>query len=221
MQFHLQPAVDRFKALEDDAIRSEFRQKLQGYVNLYAFMSQIMPWCDPALEMLYSFGRFLLPHLPLDRDDERVKISDEVSLQYYRLQRTYTGEITLREGEPEGVKSPTDVGTGRAKEEKAPLSEIIQVLNERFGTEFTEEDRLFFEQIREKATANEQVVKLRQANPFDKFQLGLRQLIESLMVQRMAENDKIVTRYMDDREFGEAAFGVLSKAIYESIPVGD
>jgi type I restriction enzyme R subunit len=184
-------------------------------------MSQIMPWCDPALEMLYSFGRFLLPHLPLDRDDERVKISDEVSLQYYRLQRTYTGEITLREGEPEGVKSPTDVGTGRAKEEKAPLSEIIQVLNERFGTEFTEEDRLFFEQIREKATANEQVVKLRQANPFDKFQLGLRQLIESLMVQRMAENDKIVTRYMDDREFGEAAFGVLSKAIYESIPVGD
>jgi type I restriction enzyme R subunit len=221
MQFHLQPAVDRFKALEDDAIRSEFRQKLHGYVNLYAFMSQIMPWCDPALEMLYSFGRFLLPHLPLDRDDERVKISDEVSLQYYRLQRTYTGEITLREGDPEGVKSPTDVGTGRAKEEKAPLSEIIQVLNERFGTEFTEEDRLFFEQIREKATANEQVVKLRQANPFDKFQLGLRQLIESLMVQRMAENDKIVTRYMDDREFGEAAFGVLSKAIYESIPVGD
>jgi type I restriction enzyme R subunit len=221
MQFHLQPAVDRFKAMEDDAVRSEFRQKLQGYVNLYAFMSQIMPWCDPALEMLYSFGRFLLPHLPLDRDDERVKISDEVSLQYYRLQRTYTGEITLREGEPEGVKSPTDVGTGRSKEEKAPLSEIIQVLNERFGTEFTEEDRLFFEQIREKATANEQVVKLRQANPFDKFQLGLRQLIESLMVQRMAENDKIVTRYMDDREFGEAAFGVLSKAIYESIPDGD
>ncbi|RPJ34536.1 MAG: type I restriction endonuclease subunit R, partial [Verrucomicrobiaceae bacterium] len=221
MQFHLQPAVDRFKAMVDDAIRSEFRQKLQGYVNLYAFMSQIMPWCDPALEMLYSFGRFLLPHLPLDRDDERVKISDEVSLQYYRLQRTYTGEITLREGEPEGVKSPTDVGTGRAKEEKAPLSEIIQVLNERFGTEFTEEDRLFFEQIREKATANEQVVKLRQANPFDKFQLGLRELIESLMVQRMAENDKIVTRYMDDREFGEAAFGVLSKAIYEAIPGGD
>lgn len=62
------------------------------------------------------------------------------------------------------------------------------------------------------------MVKLRQANPFDKFQLGLRQLIESLMVQRMAENDKIVTRYMDDREFGEAAFGVLSKSIYEAIP---
>jgi hypothetical protein len=127
--------------------------------------------------------------------------SDEVGLQYYRLQRIYSGEIELKEGGPEGVKSPTDVGTGRAKEEKAPLSEIIQVLNERFGTNFTDEDRFFFEQIREKATANEQVVKLRRANPFDKFQLGLRQLIEDLMVQRMTDNDKIVTRYMDDEEF--------------------
>ena len=221
MQLHLQPAVDRFKAMDDEPKRSEFREKLNGYVNIYSFMSQIMPYGDPALEMLYSFGRFLLPHLPLDRDTERVKIGDEVGLQYYRLERIYSGEITLRDGEPEGVKSPTDVGTGKAKEEKLPLSEIIKVLNERFGTNFTDEDRFFFEQIREKATANEQVVKLRRANPFDKFQLGLRQLIEELMVQRMADNDKIVTRYMDDKEFGDAAFTVLSKAIYDSIPTED
>ena len=116
------------------------------------------------------------------------------------------------------MKSPTDVGTGKAKEEKAPLSEIIKVLNDRFGTNFAEEDRFFFEQIREKAITNEQVIKLRRANPFDKFQLGLRQLIDDLMVQRMAENDRIVTRYMDDKDFGDAAFTVLSKTIYDSIP---
>ena len=221
MLLHLQPAVDRFKALADETRRSEFREKLNGYVNIYSFLSQIMPYGDSALEMLYSFGRLLLPRLPLDRDTERVKLGDEVELQYYRLERIYSGEITLREGEPEGVKSPTDVGTGKAKDERVPLSEIIKVLNERFGTNFTDEDRFFFEQIREKATSNDQVVKLRRANPFDKFQLGLRQLLEDLMVQRMADNDKIVTRYMDDKEFGDAAFTVLSKAIYDSIPADD
>ena len=41
------------------------------------------------------------------------------------------------------------------------------------------------------------------------------------MVQRMADNDKIVTRYMDDKEFGAAAFTLLSKAIYDSIPTGE
>ncbi len=218
MQLHLQPAVDRFKAIGDDVKRSDFREKLNGYVNIYSFMSQIIPYGDSALEMLYSFGRFLLPHLILDRDTERVKLGDEVGLQYYRLQRIYSGEITLKEGEPEGVKSPTDVGTGKGKDVRVPLSEIIQVLNERFGTNFTEADRFFFEQIREKAVTSDTVIKLRRANPFDKFQLGLRQLIEDLMVQRMADNDKIVTRYMDDKEFGSAAFAVLSKAIYESIP---
>ena len=218
MQLHLQPAVDRFKAIEDETQRSKFRETLNAYVRIYAFLSQIIPYGDPDLEMLYSYGRFLAPHLPLDRDTEPVKLGDEVGLQYYRLQRFYSGEITLNEGEPEGVKSPTDVGTGKAKEEKVPLSEIIKVLNERFGTNFTDEDRFFFEQIREKATGNEQVIKLRRANPFDKFQLGLRQVIEGLMVQRMSDNDKIVTRYMDDKDFGSAAFAVLSKAIYDSIP---
>lgn len=106
----------------------------------------------------------------------------------------------------------TDCVTG------SPISE--KQLPARFASpaEFNEEDRLFFEQIQEKARNTDRIVKLRQANPFDKFQLGLRQMIEDLMIQRISENDKIVTRYMDDKEFGDAAFGVLSKSIYESIP---
>lgn len=218
MQRHLQPAVDRFNALADEAKRTEFRDKLAGYVRIYSFLSQVLPYGDAALEMLYSYGKLLLPHLHLDRDQTRVKIGDEVGLQFYRLQRVFSGEIDLKVGEPPGVKSPTEVGTGRAKEEKAPLSEIIQVLNERFGTAFTDEDRFFFEQIREKAANDEQVIQLRRANPFEKFQIGLRQLIADLMVQRMGENDKIVTRYMDDQEFSAAAFQILSRTIYDTIP---
>jgi type I restriction enzyme, R subunit len=217
MQRHLQPAVDRFKALEDEGKRSEFREKLRGFVTIYAFLSQVLPYGDPALEMLYSYGRFLLPHLPLDRDTERVKLGDEVRLQYYRLQRIYSGEITLEQGEPEGVKSPTNVGSGKAKDEKVPLSEIIQILNERFATNFIDEDRLFFEQIREKASKNPQVIQTALANPLDKFQLGIRRVIEEFMVQRMNENDKIVTRYMEDPEFQNAAFPILAKAIFETV----
>ncbi len=136
------------------------------------------------------------------------------------MQRVYSGAIDLKDGDGEeyGVKSPTDVGSSKAKEEKAPLSEIIDVLNDRFGTNFTEEDRLFFEQIKEKAANTPEVVRLRQANSFDKFQLGLRQMLEELMIQRMGENDKIVSRYMDDKTFEDAAFAVLSKVIYETIP---
>jgi type I restriction enzyme R subunit len=167
--------------------------------------------------MLYSFGRFLLPHLPLDRDTERVKLGDEVTLEFYRLQRIFSGEIPLQGGDIKGVKGPTAVGTGKTKDEKVPLSEIIETLNERFATSFTEEDRLFFEQIKERASKNPQVIQTALANPLDKFQLGIRKFIEEFMVQRMGENDKIVTRYMDDPEFQNAAFPILAKAIFEAV----
>lgn len=217
MQRHLQPAVDRFKAIEDDEVRSAFRDKLSGYVRMYSFLSQILPYTDQDLEKLYSYGRFLIPHLPLDRDNTVVKIGNEVELQYYRLQRVSSGPIDLKVGEAVGVYGPVDVGTGKAKEEKAPLSEIIQVLNERFGTSFTEEDALFFEQIKARATANNQVIQTAMANPLDKFQLGVRKLLEDLMIQRMAENDKIVTRYMDDGEFQRTAFPILAREIFDAI----
>lgn len=135
-----------------------------------------------------------LPHLLLDRDTTIVKVGDEVALQYYRLERVFSGAIEIKEGDAQDVESPTEVGTGKAKEEKAPLSEIIEVLNERFGTQFGEEDRLFFQQFKERACRTEQIVKTALANPLDKVELGISKLIADLMIERMAENDRIVTR---------------------------
>ena len=115
------------------------------------------------------------------------------------------------------VYGPTGVGSRKAKDEKAPLSEIIEVLNERFGTQFSEEDRLFFQQIKEKACKSEQVIQTAMANPLDKFELGIRKLIEGLMIERMSENDKIVTRYMADHDFRNSAFPILAKEIFEAV----
>ncbi len=129
MERHLQPAVDRFKALEDDEKREEFRSKLDAFVRLYAFLGQIIPYADEDLEMLYSFGRLLIPHLPREGGTTPVKLGDEVELRYYRLQRISSGAISLKDEQTAYVKSPTEVGTGKAKDEEAPLSEIIRVLN--------------------------------------------------------------------------------------------
>ena len=41
--------------------------------------------------------------------------------------------------------------------------------------------------------------------------------MESLMMQRMSENDDIVTRYMDDAEFQKVVFPLLARDIYRVI----
>ena len=210
----LQPARDRFQSLDEDD-QTAFRDHLSAFVNLYAFLSQIIPYGDSELERLSSFGRLLLPSL-LPTREEPIQLGDEVSLEYYRLERVSSGAILLEEPETY-VVSPSAVGTGNPEDEKAPLSEIIERLNQRFSTEFTDEDRLFFEQVRERALRDEDVRKIAVANPFDKFSLGIRERLGQLMIERMGENDALVTRYLSDPEFQEVAFSVLAREIFQAV----
>ena len=212
----LQPAVDRFRSLEEDE-QTDFRDKLNAFVNLYAFLSQIIPYADIDLERLSAYGRALLPHLRADRDDDAIHLGDDVELEYYRLQRMSSGTISIAEGEPEYVASPTEVGTGDPEEEKAPLSEIIERLNDRFGTEFTDADRLFFEQIKESAVQNEGIRQTALANPLDKFKLGVRGQIQHLMYQRMGDNDALVSRCMNEPEFQSIVFEGLIQEIFKAV----
>jgi type I restriction enzyme R subunit len=216
LQKHLQSAVERYKQLEHDEDRDKFRDKLKAYVRLYAFVTQLISYTDQEQEMLYSFGRFLLPHIhPSDSRDAYPE--KDVELQYYRLQKVMEGSIDLSDGEEVKVKSPTDTGTRKAQEEDKPLSEIIETLNERFGTDFSEADRLFFEQIKETALQDESVLKTAAANPLDKFELGIEQIIKDIMMKRLKENDKIVTRYMDDQKFQKVISHILAKDIYTEL----
>jgi type I restriction enzyme, R subunit len=60
----LQPALDRFDALETDDERKEFRAALRDFVRLYSLLAQIVLPGDCDLERLYRYGRALLRRLP-------------------------------------------------------------------------------------------------------------------------------------------------------------
>ena len=62
-----------------------------------------------------------------------------------------------------------------------------------------------------------------QANTYDKFALGFRPQLGKLMVERMGENDAIVTRYLDDADFQQTASEVLAREVYKAVgePAGE
>ena len=219
LEAHLQPAVGRFGDLDEDE-QMVFRDRLSAFVHLYAFLSQVIPYGDSDLERLSSYGRILLPHLQPDHDADAVHLGDDVELEYYRLQRVSQVSIAIAEEGGVYVTGPGEMGSGDPEDEQAPLSEIIERLNERFGTSFTDEDRLFFEQVRERAVRDEDVRNLASANTFEKFALGLRPQLEKLMIGRMADNDAIVTRYLDDSDFRELATEVLAREIFAAVEDG-
>lgn len=82
MKKQTQPAVDRFRGLPDEEKRQEFRDRLAAFVQLYAFLSQVIPYGDAELEMLYAFGRHLQRDLGPGRDPTVVNLGGDVDLRW-------------------------------------------------------------------------------------------------------------------------------------------
>ncbi len=213
---YLDPARDRFQALESED-QENFRKTLRSYVRLYAFATHIMSFTDADLEKLYTFGRFLLLRLPKPEETDDLHIDEEIQLAFYRIQKTSEGDITLMKESEGEVYGPTDAGKGHQDDEKAPLSEIIELLNDRFGTDFKPEDQLTIEQFVADAKADAEIQKRARANPFDNFALALRQPMEGLIIDRMGRNESLVTRYLNDPEFQDVLFTEMAKRIYDEV----
>jgi type I restriction enzyme R subunit len=137
----LDPVVARYEE-RTRADKEDFRKHLGDYVRLYAFLSQLLTFTDTDLEKLYQFTRHLRRKLPVPPDDLPREITNNINMDSYRIQQTSTGEIKLISEDGE-LKPISDLGTGRPTEEElAPLSEIVTYINEHFGTEFTNEDKV-------------------------------------------------------------------------------
>ncbi|EGV31243.1 Restriction endonuclease, type I, EcoRI, R subunit/Type III [Thiorhodococcus drewsii AZ1] len=216
----LDAVVERFQEHDEEA-REEFRGQLTAYRNLYAFLSQIIPYQDSDLERLYAFVRNLLAKLPPPGDGQGFVLDDEVALRFFRLQQMTEGSIDLSQGEPYPLKGPTDVGTGGVRDEAVALSSLIERLNERFGTDFTEADQLFFDQIRVSAEIDEDIVEAARANNFSNFAAYLDRMLDELFIARMEGNEEIFSRVMTDAEFRSAAHEHLAHEIFRRVREND
>ncbi len=211
--------VARFEALDEEK-QELFRGELTAYRNLYSFMSQIIPFQDADLEKLYAFVRLLIPRLPKRGIGPAVVLDDEVNLRYYRLQKTSDGSITLSAGDRGVVPAPTSVGTGKDRHEEIELSRLIDVVNQRFGTDFKPVDQLFFDQIREEAVADTAIQQAAMANSLENFGYVFDKALEDKFIDRMDQNQEIFARYMNDKDFQKIVAEWMRKQVYEQVRQG-
>src|SRR5439155_15584017 len=99
------------------------------------------------------------------------------------------GSITLNDGAARKLDGPADLGSGVLHEQPVPLSQLIDVVNERFGTDFNQADQLFFDQIVEAALVDDGLRQAAAVNPGDKFELLFKNVLEKLFVDRMDQNE--------------------------------
>jgi len=221
MNAALDPAVSRFALLQKEKKDEAelWHGKVQAFRNLFGFLAQVIPYQDSDLERLYVFLRHLSAKLPRRQSGLAYQFNDDVRLEYYRLQKISEGSISLREGEARPLDGPEEVGSGLVRDEAVPLSQLIDLVNDRFGTDFNQADQLFFDQIVEAAMTDDGLRQAAAVNPENKFELVFRNLLERLFVERMDQNEEIFVRYMNDAPFRAIVGGWMASEAYKRLGV--
>ncbi len=224
---YIDPAVERYKQLpkensKADVIGTEvtqedFKNTLQSFNRTYSFLTQIMPFSDVELEKLFTYTRFLYKKLPRTSENDKFKLGDEVSLEYYRLQKIAENNIAMEDQGVYELEGGGSAGIRMSKEDEVALSEIIEVLNKRFSTEFNTADKLFFDQIEEDMILDEKLAGQAKNNSIENFKFGFEDLFMDKLIGRMEQNQDIFTKMMDDKDFGNIVKSYMLKKVYHRL----
>ncbi|MFZ7217108.1 type I restriction endonuclease subunit R [Avibacterium avium] len=220
----LDTAVSRYLAIVDLAPKSDkalkaeqqkiFIAQIKSYLRLYPFIAQIIDYSDTEHEARHLYLRSLQSKLPQTGNPNQSDIADDVVLHYYRLQKEQAGNIHLNEGEADPLKGATDVGTGKG-DSTDDLSQMIEELNEAYGTEFTAADQLFFEQIIEDALGNENIMQTAKNNPPESFAVYFETQLWNLFFNRMKDNEELGNKVLSDEDLKEKVAAEMIKQIYK------
>ena len=198
--------VDRFKEMDEED-QDLFKRKLRKYQNVYSFLSQLLPFSDVELEKLYIYNKFLNKKIPLKNTQLPKYVLDDVDMDSYKIDVTDEGgSISLSDGL--GQLDPTSgIDKVPSPNELEALSKILEDLNERFSTDFTEEDKVPLQHLRDKLFNNEDLSKKVQNNPkssveevFDNyFDDELNELFNSYVefYKKVNDNDSLKGRLKD------------------------
>jgi type I restriction enzyme, R subunit len=194
------PVIDRYQEATNEE-QFDFRKKLQIFIRLYAFVSQLLPIPDAELEKFYEFGRHLIRKLPASRQRLPLDVQQNVELQSYRIQQTHSGKIKLERGAKELIPI-TATGTGSLPTEQIePLSEIVQEINQRFGTDFSEDERVFIQHLETKLDNSEPLKASLNVNTLENVKLTFNSLANDLMQDMLENNFNFYKQFNDDSEF--------------------
>ncbi|GFD76958.1 type I restriction endonuclease subunit R [Tenacibaculum sp. KUL113] len=158
----LQPILEEIAVRFVDNLQEEdqaaFKSAASSFVKLYRFLSQIITFTDVELEKVYVFLTALIKKLPYAKTSLPLDVVNDVELDSYKIQHKYTTQLKLEsaDGEQEGMQPS---GASGAKDEEFDfLTKIIKVLNETYGIELSEEDKLEVRKVKSTLHSDEELM---------------------------------------------------------------
>lgn len=208
----IKPALDRF-AFKENQIKEEFKAYLDRFIRIYSFITQICRMFDKDMQKFFVYSRLLSKCLPKDIS-EKVEITDKIVLEYYKLSKTFEGDIALES--TDSYIANIKGGVGGKEKKKDPLSVIIEKMNERFGTEFSEQDKVL-EQMKADFAKDEKIVNAAKINDKSLFKVLYEQRFKDVAVNRYEQNDSFFMSLFSDEAKMKFVMDMMAEVIFNEL----
>ena len=212
LQGTIKPALDRYDVLEIER-QDLFKQTLHRFNRIYAYITQICRLFDKDIHRFSVYAKFLAMQLP-KQGTERVNVDDKVLLEYYRLEKEFDGAIELES--TEGGFMPITGEAGRREQKKDPLTVLIDKINDRYGTNFTEMDKVLV-QMENDYAAQEKWQSYAKNNERKTFMLLFEKDFPNMAAKRYEQNDDFFVRMFSDPELMRQVMETVGGVLYERL----
>ena len=212
LQGTIRPALDRFEALEEEK-QELFKSTLARFNRIYAFITQVCRLFDKEIHKFSVYAKFLYTMLPKGGRD-KVYVDDKVLLEYYRLEKDFEGGIQL-ESTPDGFR-PITGEAGRREKQRDPLTVIIDKINEKYGTNFTEMDKVLL-QMENDYAAQDKWHSYAQNNDRKTFMLLFEKDFPNMAAARYEQNDSFFVKLFSDPDMMRQVMETVGAVLYERL----
>jgi len=206
--------VARFSELTQPG-QADFRTALERYITLYSFMSQVLPWTDLALERTYVYSKALAHLLPRQVSGS-LEIGTAVALTHLRIEAAGVASIELTPGGMPPGKAYPGEGGGRLTDPRyETLAAITDALNDQFGLNLTDRDRLMFQQFEVGWLHDEDLKNVAQANNLSDFRLEFERTFKATILDNEAANQELYKRIYSDAGFAKSVLDFYLVRLYQ------
>lgn len=200
----LDPVKDRYKNTDEET-QDEFRKKLKDFIQLYSFLIKVVNFRDEELHKLYQFSRVLYRKMDVERGEMPNEVKQFVDLDQYHIKEVTSEEDRSLENS-NGDLGPTHKskdGSAKTEEEKSPLENIVEMLNQQFGYEVDEQDKAFIKHLKERLEENNALKETVEKNSAEKAQMKFENVTRQEMLDMIDQNTQFFNKATNDDEFAD------------------
>ena len=196
----LKTVSKRFEETLEEEEQINFKSEVQTFLKLYRFLSQIITFTDVELEKYYVFLTALLKMLPYIKANLPLDVLGEVELDSYKIQHQYTTDLDLVSENGEMYGMTPGGASGKEDDELDMLTNIIKVLNDTFGIDLTDEDKVEFKKMKEKIYSNQELMSFfNKNNSRDNIQDKFSEEIDNELLNFINTKLELYNKLSEDR----------------------